>query len=52
MVGREFRQALKKGELVFGTSLEGYGQPRWPRYFTQIGLDYVFMDTEHINQFG
>ena len=50
MNGRELRHALSEGELVFGTCLEGYGQPRWPRYFTQIGLDFVFMDTEHTPQ--
>jgi 2-keto-3-deoxy-L-rhamnonate aldolase RhmA len=47
MIGRELCQVLKKGEIVFGTCLEGYGQPRWPRYFAQMGLDYVFLDTEH-----
>jgi 2-keto-3-deoxy-L-rhamnonate aldolase RhmA len=50
MKGRELGQALRKGDLVFGTCLEGYGQPRWPRYFDQIGLDYVFLDTEHTPQ--
>ncbi len=47
MVGRELCQVLKKGGFVFGTCLEGYGQPRWPRYTAQIGLDFVFLDTEH-----
>jgi 4-hydroxy-2-oxoheptanedioate aldolase len=50
MIGRELCQALKKSDIVFGTCLEGYGQPRWPRYFSQIGLDYVFLDTEHTPQ--
>ena len=42
---------MKKGDIDFGTCLEGYGQPRWPRYFAQIGLDYVFLDTEHTPQY-
>jgi 4-hydroxy-2-oxoheptanedioate aldolase len=47
MIGRELRHALLERRPVFGTVLEGFGQPRWPRYLAQIGLDFVFLDTEH-----
>lgn len=47
MRGQELRKALKSGEIVLGTLLEGCGHPTWPRFFSKIGLDYVFLDTEH-----
>ncbi len=50
MRGRDLRQALQQGKRVYGTALEGYGQPRWARFFAKIGLDYVFLDSEHTPQ--
>jgi 2-keto-3-deoxy-L-rhamnonate aldolase RhmA len=47
MKGSELRQALAGGERVYGIALEGYGQPRWQKYFARLGLDFVFMDNEH-----
>ena len=47
MRGRELREALHEGRRVYGTAVEGYGQPTWPRSFAQLGLDYVFLDNEH-----
>ena len=48
MLGRELREALQSGQRVYGISLEGYGQPRWPRFFADLNvIDYVFMDSEH-----
>lgn len=47
MRGAELREKLRAGERVYGIALEGYGQPRWPRYFSNLGLDYVFIDSEH-----
>ena len=47
MQGSELRRKLHAGERVYGIALEGYGQPRWPRYFSDLGLDYVFIDSEH-----
>lgn len=48
MLGRELREALQSGKRVYGMSLEGYGQPRWPRFFADLNvIDYVFMDSEH-----
>ena len=50
MRGNELRQALAQKQHVFGIAVEGYGQPRWPRFFANIGLDYVFLDSEHTPQ--
>lgn len=50
MRGYELRRALGTGRRVYGIGLEGYGQPRWPRYLAQFGLDFVFMDSEHTPQ--
>lgn len=48
MRGRDLKQALQDGKRVYGIALEGYGQPRWPRFFANLGvIDYVFMDSEH-----
>jgi 2-keto-3-deoxy-L-rhamnonate aldolase RhmA len=47
MQGRELRQKLHAGERVYGIALEGYGQPRFPKYFAAVGLDYVWLDSEH-----
>ncbi len=47
MRGYELRHALAEGKRVYGTCFEGYGQPRWPRYFADLGLDFVFIDSEH-----
>lgn len=47
MRGAELRKKLHTGERVYGIALEGYGQPRWPQYFSNLGLDYVFVDSEH-----
>ncbi|MEA3337373.1 MAG: aldolase/citrate lyase family protein [Chloroflexota bacterium] len=47
MRGRELRRALAEGRRVYGIAIEGYGQPRWPRFLAQFGLDFVFIDSEH-----
>ena len=47
MRGKELRQALTAGQRVYGIAAEGYGQPRWPRLFARLGLDFVFLDNEH-----
>lgn len=43
----ELREALTNGKRVYGITVEGFGQPKWPHFFAQCGLDFVFMDTEH-----
>lgn len=43
----EFLSKLKKGETVFGTCITSFN-PLWPRVWRRVGLDFVFLDTEHI----
>jgi 4-hydroxy-2-oxoheptanedioate aldolase len=50
MRGKELRQALTNGQLVYGTCLVGYRQPVWPKMVAQTGLDFVFLDSEHAPQ--
>jgi 2-keto-3-deoxy-L-rhamnonate aldolase RhmA len=47
MRGSLLRKALHNGNRVYGIGVEGYVQPRWPRFFSDSGLDFVFIDTEH-----
>jgi 2-keto-3-deoxy-L-rhamnonate aldolase RhmA len=47
MTPKELRAALRNGERVFGTLIVS-DSPRWPAQVVQIGLDFVFIDTEHI----
>lgn len=46
MNGKEIKTALKKGEHVFGTAVLS-PSPVWPDVVAAIGLDFVFIDTEH-----
>jgi 4-hydroxy-2-oxoheptanedioate aldolase len=41
------RQKLKNGQNVYGTCITSTA-PMWPKAVKQIGLDFVFLDTEHI----
>ncbi|WP_128545158.1 HpcH/HpaI aldolase family protein [Larkinella soli] len=41
------RQKLKAGRNVYGTCITSTG-PMWPDALKQVGLDFVFLDTEHI----
>jgi 4-hydroxy-2-oxoheptanedioate aldolase len=43
----ELRECLHKGETVFGTLIVS-PSPRWPEVVATCGLDFVFIDTEHI----
>lgn len=47
MQGAQLRKALQAGRRVYGIGLEGYVQPRWPRFFSRFDLDFVFLDSEH-----
>jgi 2-keto-3-deoxy-L-rhamnonate aldolase RhmA len=47
MNGLEFRKALKSDRRVYGTMIVSTS-PRWPQNIGQVGLDFVFIDTEHI----
>jgi len=47
MNGHEMRNKLHKGEYVYGSMIVSES-PRWPSAVRTIGLDFVFIDTEHI----
>ncbi|MDR3402595.1 MAG: aldolase/citrate lyase family protein [Chthoniobacter sp.] len=44
---RPFSERLRGGELLFGTLVVS-PSPMWPRALEGSGLDFVFIDTEHI----
>jgi 4-hydroxy-2-oxoheptanedioate aldolase len=46
MNGSEVREALHNGRRVYGTCITS-AAPLWPRVVTQIGIDFVFICTEH-----
>lgn len=47
MNGRRLKENLKNGNRVYGTLLTS-SAPFWAKAVQSIGLDYVFIDTEHI----
>lgn len=47
MTAAELAQALHEGRNVFGTLIVS-PSPRWPEVVKGCGLDFVFIDTEHI----
>lgn len=47
MTGAELSSALRAGRRVFGTLIVS-DSPRWPETVAKTGLDFVFIDTEHI----
>ena len=47
MNGNEMRNKLHKGEYVYGSMIVSES-PRWPSAVSSVGLDFVFIDTEHI----
>jgi 4-hydroxy-2-oxoheptanedioate aldolase len=47
MNGAELGAALRGGQQVFGTLIVS-PSPRWPQVVRGLGLDFVFIDTEHI----
>ena len=46
-VNKPFHERLRAGEMVFGTLIVS-PSPMWPRALEGSGLDFVFIDTEHI----
>jgi 2-keto-3-deoxy-L-rhamnonate aldolase RhmA len=46
MNGREIIERLHDGRRVFSSALVSTS-PLWPGIAKQIGLDFVFVDTEH-----
>jgi len=47
MTAKQLRAALRAGRRVYGTLVVS-SSPRWPSQIAQIGLDFVFIDTEHV----
>jgi 4-hydroxy-2-oxoheptanedioate aldolase len=47
MTGREIIQALHEGRHVFSSAIVGVS-PQWPDLAKKTGIDFVFVDTEHI----
>lgn len=47
MNGRDIIQRLHDGRRVFASAIVGIS-PQWPPLAKSIGLDFVFVDTEHI----
>ena len=47
MNGKELGQALRSGARVYGTAVVST-VPWWPRMISETGLDFVFLDTEHV----
>lgn len=47
MTPRELKDRLHRGDRVYGTAIVSTS-PRWPQAVAGIGLDFVFIDTEHI----
>ena len=47
MNGYEIKNALKAGKSVCGTLVVA-PSPKWPKYIRQTGVDFVFIDTEHV----
>ena len=44
---RSFTERVRAGELLFGTLVVS-PSPMWPKALENSGLDFVFIDTEHI----
>ena len=47
MKGRELAEALRNGRRVVGTLIVSTS-PRWVPAVARLGLDFVFLDTEHV----
>jgi len=47
MNASELKMALKSGRRAYGTLIVS-SSPRWPDSVAKLGLDFVFIDTEHI----
>ena len=47
MTGAELKAALRAGRRVYGTCIVS-PSPVWVPMIASVGLDFVFIDTEHI----
>ncbi len=46
MDGKQLSAALRSGKMVYGTAIYS-NSPIWPKVVKNLGLDMVFIDTEH-----
>ena len=46
-MAKSFSDKLRDGEKLYGTLIVS-PSPRWPENIAKLGLDFVFIDTEHI----
>lgn len=49
MLGKEIVERLHAGEKVYGSMIVAFS-PAWPSVVKAVGLDFAFLDTEHIAQ--
>lgn len=47
MDGKDFLDCLKEGKRLYGTAILS-PSPLWPLAVKKTGVDFVFIDTEHI----
>ncbi len=47
MTGYECKRALAEGRILCGTLIVSTS-PKWTKYIGKTGLDFVFIDTEHV----
>ena len=47
MNGKEIKEKLKAGEMVYG-GLVVSQSPKWLKYIKKTGMDFLFIDTEHV----
>ncbi|MBI3881931.1 MAG: aldolase [Verrucomicrobia bacterium] len=47
MTSAQLTTKLRAGDTVFGTCIVS-PSPKWPRSIANAGLDFVFLDTEHV----
>lgn len=43
----DFLAKIKSGKTVYGTCITSFN-PLWPKVWSGVGLDFIFLDTEHI----
>ncbi len=47
MNGAELKNRVHNGGIVYGTMISMGRNPRWTSAFSNFGIDYVIIDTEH-----
>ena len=47
MNGKELKNKVKSGGIIYGSMLSMGRNPRWSTPISAFGLDYVVIDTEH-----